>query len=147
MTFRNLLVHLDPSKSSLKRADVAIGLAAAHGAHLTALAAVPAPLMPSYATAEIPTSIYDRIATSLDDELRAAAAAFVARAEAAGIAYEVRREVSREPIADLIGRHARYSDLAILGQPDPDDPLSGAPEVAEDVILGGGRPVLMVPYI
>src|SRR5690606_341579 len=115
MTFRNLLVHLDPSKSSLKRAEVAIGLAAAHGAHLTALAAVPAPSIPSYATAQIPASIYDRIAVSLDDGLRAAAAAFVARAKAAGIAYEVRREVSREPIAGLIGRHARYADLAILG--------------------------------
>src|SRR3546814_17610734 len=82
MTFRNLLVHLDPSKSSLKRADVAIGLAAAQGAHLTALAAVPAPLMPSYATAEIPTSIYARIATYLDDDTRATAAAFIARPHA-----------------------------------------------------------------
>src|SRR5690606_9921322 len=147
MTFRNLLVHLDPSKSSLKRADVAIGLAVAHGAHLTALAAVPAPSTPSYATAQIPASIYDQVAASLEDGLREVAGGFVARAKAAGIAYEVRRAVSREPIADLIGRHARYADLAILGQADPDDPLSGTPEVAEDVILGGGRPVLMVPYI
>src|SRR3546814_20659987 len=87
MTFRNLLVHLDPSKSSLKRADVAIGLAAAHGAHLTALAAATAPLMPSYATAESPTSIYARIAAPLYDVPQAAAAAFVSRAAAAGTAY------------------------------------------------------------
>ncbi len=35
----------------------------------------------------------------------------------------------------------------ILGQADENDPQTGDPEFAGDVILGSGRPVLMVPYI
>lgn len=147
MAFKNLLVHLDPSKSSLKRADAAIALAVRHGAHLTALAATPAPSLPSYVEAQIPASILEQAHQSLAADLAKITDAFTTRAAAAGIGYEVRREVTREPLAELIARHARYADLLIMGQSDPDDPLTGAPELAEDVILGGGRPVLMVPYI
>ena len=43
--------------------------------------------------------------------------------------------------------HARYSDLAILGQLDPDraQPEATGPR-PEQVVLASGRPVLVVPY-
>ena len=42
--------------------------------------------------------------------------------------------------------HARYADLAVLGQADPDNPPLGA-GVVEAVLLGSGRPALVVPFI
>ena len=41
--------------------------------------------------------------------------------------------------------HARYADLTVLGQVDPDNPI-GASDLPEQVILGSGRPVIVVPY-
>jgi len=147
MAYKNLLVHLDPSKSSAKRADAAIALAAKHGAHLTALAAATAPSVPSYVAAQIPAAVFEQARASAMQDLAATGETFTKKAQAAGISFEVRTELSQEPLAELISRHARYADLTILGQSDPDDPLSGDPELSEDVILGGGRPVLMIPYI
>lgn len=147
MAFKNLMVHLDPSKPSMKRADSAIALAARHGAHLTALAAAAAPSIPTYVEAQIPAAVFEQARNTLRQGLATAGEAFKKRAEAAGVAYEYREELAQEPLAELISRHARYADLAILGQSDPDDPLTGTPELSEDVILGCGRPVLMVPYI
>ena len=147
MAFKNLLVHLDPSKASAKRGDAAIALAAGHGAHLTALVAVAEPSLPSYVEAQIPASVFEQARGFLAEEVASVGDAFVKRAQAAGIAYEVRKAITAEPMADLVSRHARYADLVILGQVDPDDDATGDPELAEDVILGSGRPVLMVPYI
>jgi nucleotide-binding universal stress UspA family protein len=45
--------------------------------------------------------------------------------------------------AEFLIRRARAADLVILGQPDPDVP--GDLDSPEDVILGCGRPVLVVP--
>ena len=39
---------------------------------------------------------------------------------------------------------ARYADLVIAGQPEPDEPLGRA--FAGELVLGAGRPVLFVPY-
>ena len=50
-------------------------------------------------------------------------------------------------IADAVATNARYADLAILGQHDPDDAASGPRYLPEEVMLGCGRPVLIVPYI
>ena len=41
--------------------------------------------------------------------------------------------------------HARHADLAVLGQNDPDHPGT-TPHLVESVLLGAGRPVLVVPY-
>ena len=147
MAYKNLLVHLDPSKSSAKRADAAIALAAKHGAHLTALAATATPSVPSYVEAQIPAAVFEQARASLMEGLDEIGETFEKKAKAAGISYEFRKELAQEPLAALISRHTRYADLAILGQSDPDDPLSPEPELSEDVILACGRPVLMVPYI
>ncbi len=147
MAFKNLLVHLDSSKASVKRAEAAIAFAAEHGAHLAALAAMPVPTMPSYVEAQIPAAVIEQAQSTLREELAAVGEAFGARAKAAGIGYEFRQAITREPMADLVSRHARYADLTILGQADENDPQTGDPEFAGDVILGSGRPIMMVPYI
>ena len=43
--------------------------------------------------------------------------------------------------------NARYNDLVIMGQPDPDDTGPAGRHLPEAVLLGAGRPVLVVPYI
>ena len=44
--------------------------------------------------------------------------------------------------------HARYADLAVIGQPARDEPTEAfSAELAKAVIMGSGRPVLFVPYV
>lgn len=147
MALKNLLVHLDPSKSSLKRAEAAIALAAAHGAHLTALAVAHEPSMPSYVEAEIPAAVFSQMRANLKTDLATIVDSFSNRASAAGISFETRTELTLNPVDQLIARHARYTDFVIMGQADTSDPLTGSPELVEDVLLGSGRPALIVPYI
>lgn len=47
-----------------------------------------------------------------------------------------------------VSLHARYCDLAVLGQEDPDDArLAGWTTVLESALLTSGRPILVVPYV
>jgi nucleotide-binding universal stress UspA family protein len=49
--------------------------------------------------------------------------------------------------ATAVGLHARYSDLAILGQQDPEDKrITGWTGVLEHALLSSGRPILVVPH-
>jgi nucleotide-binding universal stress UspA family protein len=88
--------------------------------------------------------------TVLEDQLaertKAAKARFVEVVERAGLSAEYRsahRPGTR--IAEVIGLHARYSDLVVLGQPEHGEELED--HIAEDVVLSSGRPALVVPYI
>ena len=49
-------------------------------------------------------------------------------------------------IGEAVMRHARYADLIVAGQPDPDWPLSAALDIPERLVLESGRPVLVIPY-
>jgi nucleotide-binding universal stress UspA family protein len=72
-------------------------------------------------------------------------ALFRSAASRAGIGHEWR--VIEGEVARLMTIHARHADIVILGQPDPDAALAGsASHLAESVLLGAGRPLLMVPY-
>src|SRR5262249_19171985 len=56
-------------------------------------------------------------------------------------------QVAQGMVAELVTQRARYADLAILAQADPDAPRSGsAGSLVETVLFGAGRPVLIVPY-
>ena len=44
--------------------------------------------------------------------------------------------------------HARFADLVIVGQAEPDNQPAGTPsDLAEEVVLASARPVLIVPHI
>lgn len=147
MAYRNLLVHVDDSRSSKARLEVAIDLAKAHGAHLTGLYVAIDPPLSSNMRAAVPAEFLVMVQEQARARAAEAKARFEATVKRAGLSADCRAEhcpYTRVP--EVIALHARYSDLAILGQPNPDE---GEVNVAatEDVVLSSGRPGLIIPFI
>jgi nucleotide-binding universal stress UspA family protein len=147
MTYKDLLVHLDDNEGCARRVDVAVWLAARHGAHLTGF----------YPIVEIPllNTIRERIPrdiqASMEAEAKARAEAalkgFQKAAERGGIAYETRTDHALDTtLASVLSMHARYADLVVLGQVDPDEPPYVGSHLPEEVVLASGRPLLVVPH-
>jgi len=146
MTLRNLLVHLDTTAATDKRAEAAVALAAEHGAHLAALTCIGEILLPGWA--QMPPEVLDQQRRLQEDSADSILAAFREKAERAGISYETRcTRVPANEIGREVALHTRYCDLAVLGQIDPDEAPAGGRQVVEQVALDSGRPVLVIPYI
>jgi len=142
MTYKTILVHLDETPRRKERLQLACTLAARFDAHLVGLFALGSARIPSYALAEA-----GPLVLAIEERRRGEAAAAAEKefrdAERRGGGKSEWR-VSKEDAAGAVRLSARYSDLVVLGQPQPGDGLGRA--IAEDVILASGRPVLMVPY-
>lgn len=147
MPLRNLLVHLDLRQAVGKRIDAAVALAVTHDAHLTALLTAVTPTFPGYVAVDIPDEVRARAKDELRQSLAMIEKHFRQKAEAAGINHDVRSELGSAPPVGTLVRNTRHVDLAILGQADPNDTVSGENAMTEDVVLGCGRGVLLVPYI
>jgi nucleotide-binding universal stress UspA family protein len=144
MSIKDILVHVDGSPASDQRVRLAGGLAHRFGAHLTGLSIRPSLdwlVMPPETGAAAVT-----VATWLAD-LEAAVEAlgkeFTAFLKSEGLAGEW--HMADGPPALELARWGNTADLVILGQSDPDH-LSEL-RAPEDVVLGCGRPVLLVPYV
>lgn len=150
MPIKDLLVHLDGSAQSRERLELAIALAQRQGAHLTAL----------YILDLIPA--IEAIAKGYPDQVRYlesyAALRKASLDRASHVEAEFRERLRREEIigewrfleslpAETIALHARYADLTIVGQVDPENEPSGnAGRIPEEVLFSSGGPVLVVPY-
>ncbi|WP_431282891.1 universal stress protein [Humitalea sp. 24SJ18S-53] len=152
MPLKNILVHVDGTTPSQARFDLAAELARQHGAHLTALFVID-PFPPSLLGASTggfsDGGVLAGLMQQLEQEAREAAALVQARVEEAfrreGVTGEW-RVVTGVP-STTVALHARYVDLAILGQHNPDrvDDLDDT-SVIEQTLFTSGRPVLVVPY-
>jgi nucleotide-binding universal stress UspA family protein len=147
MMYKNLLVQVDDSRGCARRVACAIDLAAAHDAHLTGLYVL-AEASPAAFAQGFPPELMSDVQQQSRAQAEAALARFGDAARRNQVAFESRIDrVLYTEIADAVATNARYADLAILGQHDPDDAASGPSYLPEEVVLGCGRPVLIVPYI
>ncbi|HUC69384.1 MAG TPA: universal stress protein [Stellaceae bacterium] len=153
MAVKDILVHLDASPRGAVRLALAAALATRHGAHLTALYGVelPSPALfygdPSgFADVRLIDEMMDKMRETARAKARPVEASFTERLRRDGIEGEWRLVEGR--VAETVALHARYADLAIVGQHDPDD-TSGTSEaqIVAHTLLSSGRPVLIVPYI
>ena len=148
MAYKNLLVHIDDGKACAGRLEVAIGLARAYDAHLTGLYIAADPVLPGGVSAEMPARFFDTLRAQVAERSAAAEAGFVAAVERAGLTADCRTaRCSGSRAAEAIALNARYADLVILGQPEPEANGDVNAQVPEDVVLSAGRPALVVPYI
>lgn len=138
MAFKDILVHVDNSPQSAARLALAIGLARRHKAHLTGLYVISHPhYEPRHEGAEL-------IAAD-------AQKSFERETGLAGISSEwlcVDWGVTGVSVTEIVNLHAYQKDLVIVGQTDPDSQSGEIPsDLPERVVVGSGRPVLIVPYV
>ncbi|ACC74880.1 universal stress protein [Paraburkholderia phymatum] len=144
MSYKTLLVHIDDSRRSDTRIALSLELAQRWDAHLIGLYVVCQDLFrPIFRQDK--TLSFAQIEAQEANRREKAENAFLAAAERAGRSAEWRAPPG--PALDVAMLHARHADLLVLGQQDPNDPASFvAPHFVGDLVLGAGRPALVVPY-
>jgi len=144
MPLSDLLVHVDASKHCAARLDLAAMLARQLSARLTALYVgraddVPPTMADQYSSAQL-----DAVDTAHAMQREDVETLFKTHMSA-GNWQQLIEETG--DVAELVVRHARYRDLTILGQVDPDRrTVDGELSVPDLVGLNSGKPILMVPY-
>jgi nucleotide-binding universal stress UspA family protein len=143
--FKTILVHVDLSNHAPARMRYAATLAHAHQAHLlgAAMFGVSRAIFPlGYASrpGTLEASYFDPLA----QHARRALAQFDGIARQMQVAHEARFVCDQAD--DGLARLARFADLVVISQDDPDEALPDlAVHLPEYVILNSARPVLVVP--
>ncbi|MCB1498461.1 MAG: universal stress protein [Bauldia sp.] len=130
-----------------RAAQVAAELARVTGAHLTGLALAVDPLVPVYTVAApIPTDFIVAAHEQGVADAKAALDAFDRIGQAAGVPSEGRVVESISGDFSGLVRNALLTDLAVIGQNDPnrEEPLRDA--LIEALLFQCGLPTLLVPY-
>jgi nucleotide-binding universal stress UspA family protein len=152
MGLRDILVLLDGSPRDEAKLAVALDLARRNDAHLSGLCPLEI-LLPadmSFALGGYPDLwALPEFAKQIESQ---------ARGKAAVIEANFRDLLRREGIKGdwefeagslipAVTRRALASDLVVVGQADPDNPPPAvARTLVEDVLMTGGRPLLLIPY-
>jgi nucleotide-binding universal stress UspA family protein len=138
MNFKDILVHIDISQQCAARVDLAVNLAARHKAHLTGI----------YVITHTP---YAPESESLVQKGAELMEMFHQKTAGAGISAEwlpVDCGVAGCDMVPLLNYYTHQKDLIIIGQIDQAAKVGDIPaDLPERVIMGSGRPVLVVPYV
>lgn len=146
MSYKTILVHIDPGQRCATRVEVAIRLAQQHEAHLVALHALAPFEPPGYVLAQMGPTILDTQKHAATAELARTEREFNEKASAAGLRNVEWRTAIDDPI-DAMTLHARYADLIVLGQSDRSDGSNTTADFPERLVLAAGRPVLILPSV
>ncbi|MDP3668136.1 MAG: universal stress protein [Telluria sp.] len=147
MSYKTILVHVDRSRQAPERIRMAARLALAQDAHLigAAMSGI-SRFVYQDSSIDLTRTIVAGHIDALYQEARAALAQFDAIAGAMGVLSREARLVDDEPEGAL-ALQARYADLVVLSQADPEDPVARiAAALPAYVMLHSTRPVLLVPY-
>ncbi len=147
MTYKTILVHVDEARNAEARIALAANMAIRNEAHLIgcAFTGVSRFLYASLATGTDGTAMGEYLKT-LQENADRALSGFEEMVKRLGVlSFEARKDMD-EPGAGL-SLQARYSDLVVLGQYDPDGRTASTnADLPEYVAMNGGSPVLTVPY-
>jgi nucleotide-binding universal stress UspA family protein len=144
-SYKTLLVHVDRGKRCSARLDLSFTLARQFEAHVVGLHAISFRPIPSYALAESGAAVEKAYRVGLERNRDEAKALFEAAAKRAGDARTEWRS-SDEDAVDAVSMHARYADLVVIGQAQPDSGSGVQPDFPAQLVLRSGRPILVVPY-
>lgn len=164
MPLKDILVHVDNSGNSEVRLEYATRLAEIHQAHLTGLYVASPSSGPGASFGQTPNYIVPdlggRSLRDYDKKANELRAEYSQHARSAATAAERRFEgYARQRVADhqwlhtegslmeALSHHARFSDVAIVGQPGPDSRRYFGESATDHLILSVGHPVLVLPTL
>jgi nucleotide-binding universal stress UspA family protein len=147
VTYKTILAHCNDSRRVVRLANVAGEIASRFGAHLIGLSvAPPVRLIPAGMPGTPDVIVDDAQLVAYHASNPELKRAFLETARAKGITAEWReRDADSSRVSAIVLACARRADLVLLVQKDPTWPLSSHLDVDDSVILGSGRPVMLVP--
>jgi nucleotide-binding universal stress UspA family protein len=142
--YKTILVHFDAGKAAPTRLEIAFEIGAQFGAHVAALHALSAAPEPSYGyeAAQIVREAQQRMRAEM---LAAARRSYDECLRRTGFEKAEWRETKADALA-AVALHARYADLVVIGQQNPEWPSGLNKDFERSLPLAAGRPVLVVPY-
>lgn len=156
MGFKDILLHIDNHRGHETRLHLALSIARQNKAHLVGLYGFELPQVPpplrnlaggAYVTSDLLRTTYVRERDTAFIDAAHIEASFHAEIKRAGLTgdWRICPEKANDAVT-LVTERARYADLVILGQADPDHPLFDTlARLPETVMMNCGRPVLIVP--
>jgi len=140
MALKDLMVHLDPGARTPVRLDLAIALARKHDARLVGV----------FGQRALPEQV-GVVATWPSADYVAAAQASKAAFDTATLPLRAAewRDINRGSDSELLRlliEAARCADMVIVGQHDDAVEARVPPELAEELVIHSGRPILVVPF-
>jgi nucleotide-binding universal stress UspA family protein len=145
MPYREILVVIENAAGAAQRTAPAAAIAAAFGARLTGFFPTGYPISTAYGDLSGWAQLVDAFMEARRNEATAAEAAF--RQELAARKLTGEWIYSEAEATESVTAAAVLYDLVVIGQPNPDAESAGTFGLRpEEVVLGGGRPVLVVPY-
>lgn len=144
MGLKTILVHVDTGRSAPARLKLTADLAQRFGAHVVGLHVRRPFQAPAFTDAgPAMDGLYRTYENAVKADEAIASAAFRDLFGGPGLSSEWR---AVDGLAEeVVAAYARYADLAIVGQTEPDSVT--VPDLAETVAMAGERPVLIVPHI
>jgi nucleotide-binding universal stress UspA family protein len=144
MGFKTILVHVDTGRGAPARLKLAADLGQRFGAHLVGLHVRRPFQAPAFTDAgPAMDSLYRSYENAVKADEAIAAAAF--RDLLGGPTLSSEWRVTDGLVEEVVAAYARYADLVIVGQTEPDSVT--VPDLAETIAMAGERPVLIVPHI
>ncbi len=147
-TLRSILLHLDASPRSAARLLVARELAVTHGARVTALYAATSSLFDApFAMVEGAAEMVP-VLRQIDADRRNTARALFDRSESSIAPPMQWRELENDPLVPGVIRRVLCTDLLVLGQHETSAAEAAGipPDFIPSVLIGSGRPALVIPY-
>jgi nucleotide-binding universal stress UspA family protein len=146
MTYKTILVHIDTTPQAGARLELALSIAQSCGAHLIGLYLPELAQLPGFVGVEIPPSLLDQMNREKLQHRNEATNSFDRAVRRSGLTSCEWRGPAGSPI-DTALNEARYADLVIIGQRNPEEPNPLLPDgFEESLLIGNGGPVLMTPY-
>ena len=147
MGLKTILVHVDTGRSASARLKLSAELAAHHEAHVTGLYVRRPFQAPAFTDAgPAMDTLYRTYENTVKADEALATAAF--RDLISGTSLSSEWRVTDGLAEEVVPAHARYADLVVVGQAEPDAAATTTPsDLAETIGMAGERPVLIVPHI
>ena len=143
--YKTLLVPVDGRSKSTRSLELACRIASTFDSHVVGLFIAPSLRIPSAArgegAAKLLQELQQKVAEQDGQEARARFDSVIKPAALQRAEWRTARGAHAEAVA----LHARYADLVIVNQTDPES--ADATHFADAVLLAAGRPVLLVPYV
>jgi nucleotide-binding universal stress UspA family protein len=146
MSYKTILVHCDASRTVEGRLAAAADVAQRFEARLVGLHAREPFEVLSFTDGGMAMGpLMEAYRSGCDAAEKTAASAYTKATKGRNFPSEWR--VAEAFSDDAIALNARYADLLIVGQADPDDPAGSRNDLPEAMAFATGRPVLVVPQV